>query len=179
MMKGRWLTLIALASLCLNLAVVGTYLYRQSSRHGFRRPRMLGVKPDIQEHLRQIREQAWPQFKELAVKAESANSALLEKIDDPDVTEAQVESLCREVGKFHGAMRERVFWQTRRELDALPAELRPEYVEQLKHRMKRMMRGPARHGPGAFGPHSPTGELPPGDPPPEPPCDGPPPDLGR
>jgi hypothetical protein len=141
-MKGKWLAVVAVASLCLNLAVVGAYFHQQTRRHGTRWPVLRGMNRETMGRLHKIREEAWPDFRELAQKDESAKLALLDKIGDPKVSQAEVESLCAEIGRRHGAMGLNAFWLLRSELEALPADRRAEYLEWLRFGMKQMMHGP-------------------------------------
>ena len=142
-MRNRWLlVVVAVASLALNLAVVGAYFYRaRHRRHHSRFPHMRHADA---ERMERIRDQAIPGFESLMSRTESVSTMLMSRIGDPKITRPEVESLCREVGRYHGEMRERMFWQVRSELESLPPERRAEYMEQFKSGMRHMMRG-SRH----------------------------------
>jgi hypothetical protein len=161
-MRGRWFAAIAVASLALNVVVLGVYLYQV--RLGPRRPRLPHMKRVDRERLKRMHREAQPGFESLMFRAESLNAVLLGRVSDPGVTREGVESLCREVGRYHGAMRERMFWQVRRELESLPPDMRAAYLEMLRPgRGMRMMRRMGRH------------PCPPPDIGPEPGCAPPPP----
>jgi len=170
-MRNRWLVVIVVASLCLNVAVVGTYLFRRARRD---RPRRLhGLTAEARERMRKVREAAMPEFSALVGRVESTDSLLWTEMRRESPDSARVESLCQELGKFHGGMRAMVCRQMHRELQLMPAEARAEY---LKHMMGmrpgfggpgRGMRRHERRGPGMFRP--PYGAPPPDGPAPEPP----------
>jgi len=164
-MRNRWLVVIVIASLGLNVAVVGAYFFRRA-HHGSRRFAGRGLTTEVREKMRQAREAAMPQFAEMVRKVEATDSLLWAEMrrDSPD--SVRVESLCRELGQMHGRMRADVFRQMHRELQLMPAGARAEY---LQHMMRmRPGRGPGMRmgrGPGRFPP--PEGEPLPGEPPPE------------
>jgi len=171
-MRNRWLVVIVVASLCLNLAVVGTYIFRRAHRDRPRRfPARRWFTADTREKLKQAREAAMPEFTAVAEKVESTDSVLWAEMrrDNPD--SVRVESLCQELGRTHGRMRAMVFRQMHRELQLMPPEARTEYVKHMM-RMRPGHVGPGwrmgrhqRRGPGM--PRPPEGELPPEGTPPE------------
>lgn len=59
-MRNRWLVVIAVASLCLNVAVIGTYIFRTARRLHHRR--MAYLAPEVREKLVKAREAAIPAF---------------------------------------------------------------------------------------------------------------------
>ena len=147
-MRNRWLVLIVIASLCLNVAVVGTYVLRRARHDRQRRFPSSGLTSEARENMRKARAAAMPEFSALIARVRSTDSLLWTEVrrDTPD--SVRVESLCRELGQIHGSMRAKVFRQMHRELQLMPAEARAEY---LQHMM--MMR------PGLpFGGHHASGE---------------------
>jgi hypothetical protein len=172
-MRNRWLVVAVIASLCLNVAVVGTYFFRRARRDRPRRFQMRGLTSETREKMKKAREAAMPEFSVLVGRAESTDSFLWTEMRREGPDSARVESLCQELGQIHGRMRAMVCRQMYRELQLMPAEARAEY---LKHMMR--MR-PGSGGPGrGMGRHerrgnemSPPsdGEVPPDGPPPEPP----------
>ncbi len=145
-MRNRWLVVVVVASLCLNLAVVGTYLFRRA-RHG--RPRRFhsrGLTSEVREKMRKAREASMPEFVELMGRAESTDSVLWAEMRSERPDSVRVESLCQELGQMHGRMRAGVFRQMHRELQLMPEEARVQY---LKHMM--------RMRPGFDGPRGRTG----------------------
>ena len=157
-MRDRWLIVVAVASLCLNVALVGTYFLRRA-RHD-RWHRLRGLTPEVSEKLRQQREAAVPEFAALAGQVQADDSLLWVEMakDNPD--SSRVDWLSAEVGKFHGRMRAMVFWQMHRELQLMPAAARTEYLD----RMKSMRPGFGRPGMGRHMREGPPleGEPPPG-----------------
>ena len=167
-MRSRWLVVVVVASLCLNVAVVGTYFFRRARRD--RSHRLHGLTAEARERMRKVREAAMPEFSSLVGRVESTDSLLWAEMRRETPDSARVESLCQELGQIHGRMRAMVCRQMHRELQLMPAEARAEY---LKHMMR--MR-PGFGGPGrGMGRHDRRGPR--MSPPPEgePPRDGPPP----
>ena len=145
-MRNRWLVVIVVASLCLNVAVVGTYLFRRARRD---RPRRLhGLTAEARERMRKVREAAMPEFSALVDEGESTDSLLWTEMRRESPDSVRVESLCQELGGIHGSMRAMVFRQMHRELQMMPAEARAEY---LAHMMMMRPRLP-------FGGHHRSGE---------------------
>jgi len=174
-MRNRWLAVIAVASLCLNATVVGTYMFRQS-RHG--RARSVAARnlpPDVRERMRHVRDSAMPGFAAFAGRVESVDSLLWVEMRRDQFDSVRVDSLCRESGQLHGQMRAMVFRQMRRELQLVPPDARAEY---LRHMME-MRPGSGRPGrmmgrgrgmmtrPGMPPDEPPPGEPPMGEPPPD------------
>jgi hypothetical protein len=175
-MRNRWLVVFVVASLCLNVAVVGTYFFRRARHNRPRRFPMRGLSSEARENMRKARDAAMPEFAALAGRAESTDSLLWVEIRRENPDSARVESLCQELGQFHGRMRALVFRQMHHELQMMPAAQRQEYLQQMM-RMRPGLGGPRGrmghmmgHGPG--GP-PPGFEPPAGEPP------GPPPESGE
>jgi hypothetical protein len=174
-MRNRWLVLVVVASLCLNVAVVGTYFLRRARHDRSRRFLAHGLTSEVRENMRKAREAAMPEFSALADKAQSADSLLWTEMRSESPDSARVESLCQELGQIHGRMRAMVFRQMHRELLLMPGAARIEYLNHM------MTMRPGFGGPGAgMGRHMrPDLRMPHGDGPPldEPPP-GPPPESG-
>ena len=156
-MRSRWLVLIVVASLCLNVAVVGAYFFRRARHDRQRRFPLRGLTSEAREKMRKAREAAMPEFSALVDRAQSADSLLWTEMRGESPDSARVESLCQDLGRIHGSMRAMVFRQMHRELQLMPAEARAEY---LQHMM--MMpgfggpgRGMGRHQRGGRGMHPP------------------------
>jgi len=143
-MRSRWMVVIVIASLCLNLAVVGTYFFRRARRDRPHRFPARRLAAEVRERLRQAREAAMPEFAAEADKVESTDSLLWVEMGRESPDSVRVESLCQELGRIHGTMRAMVFRQMHRELAMLPDGDRAEY---LTH-MKTMKPGPGRPGRG-------------------------------
>jgi hypothetical protein len=166
-MRSRWLVVVVVASLCLNLAVVGTYFLRRAGRDRPHRFPVHRLAAEVRERLRLAREAAIPEFTVEVSKLEATDSLLWVEMrkDRPD--SVRVESLCLELGRMHGRMRVLAFRQMHRELQLMPAEARTEYVQ----RMMRMRPGPGGAGRGMMRrmhscpPMPQTDEPPPGPPP--------------
>ena len=165
-MRGRWLAVVAVASLCLNVAVVGAYFFHRVNHRGLSRFPGRGLAPEVRERIRQARENVLPEFAALAGRAESADSLLWTEMKSERPDSVRVESLCQELGRIHGTMRAMVFRQMHRELEMLPVGARAQY---LTHMMT-MRPGFGRHGPG-MGRRPRRGSMVPppgeGEPPPE------------
>jgi hypothetical protein len=146
-MRNRWLVVVMIASLCLNVAVVGTLVVRRVRRARLRRFPARGLTPEVREKLRKTRDAALPEFAALAEQVESTDSLLWAEMRRESPDSARVDSLCRELGQSHGKMRAVVFWQMHRELQLMPAAARTEY---LQHMME-MRPGLPLHGRHAGG----------------------------
>lgn len=171
-MRSRWLVVIVVASLCLNVAVVGTYFLRRARHDRSRRFPPRGLAPEVREKLRQAREAAFSEFAALAEQEHAGDSLLWVEMRRESPDSARVESLCLGLGQTHGKMRAMVFMQLHRELRLMPAEARAEHLRQMM-RMRPGFRGPGRmgrrpcRGPGMHPPlnEPPSGESPSGPPP--------------
>jgi len=177
-MRNRWLAVVVVASLCLNVAVVGTYLFR---RAGHRRPHRLplrGLTSEMREKMRKARKAAMPEFSALVGRVESTDSLLWAEMRRESADSARVESLCQELGQIHGRMRAMVCRQMHRELQLMPAEVRTEYLTHMM-RMRPGFVGPGR-GMGRHQRRGPEKSPPPeGEPPPDAPPPEPPPESGK
>ena len=163
-MRDRWLVVVAIASLCLNVALVGTYFLRRA-RHD-RWHRLRGLAPEVREKLSQQREAVIPEFAALVGQVQADDSLLWVEMAKVNPDSSRVDSLSSEVGKFHGRMRAMVFWQMHRELQLMPAAARAEYLNRMKSMRPGFGRpGMGRHMRGGPGMPPPEGEPPPGPPP--------------
>ena len=180
-MRNRWLIVVVVASLCLNVAVVGTYFLRRVRHNRSHRFPLRGLTSEVREKLRKAREAAIPEFAALAEKAQTDDSLVWAEMrrDSPD--SVRVESLCQELGQMHGKMRAMVFRQMHRELQMMPSAAREEYLMNMMRmrpglslRDRHASGGPGR-GMGGHMNHShgmgqpPDQEPPQGGPPSEPP----------
>ncbi|MBN2465437.1 hypothetical protein JXD38_07415 [candidate division WOR-3 bacterium] len=173
-MRNRWLLVIAVASLCLNVAVVGTYFLRRTRLGHPRRFPARHLTAEARERIRKTREAALPEFTAEAERVRTTDSLLWSEMQAERPDSARVESLCRELGEIHGRMRAMVFRQMHRELQLMPVAARTEYL----HRMMTMRPRLDRPGRGAR-PHmhrrsmmQDDDEPVPGEPPPGPPESG-------
>ena len=132
-MRNRWLVVAVVASLCLNLAVVGTFIFHRVRRGRPRRFSARGLTSEVRERLRHAREASMPEFSALVDSVESTDSVLWAEMRREAPDSVRVESLCQELGQLHGRMRAGVFRQVHRELQLMPEEARDKY---LKHMMR-------------------------------------------
>ena len=174
-MRNRWLVVVVIASLCLNVAVVGTYLLRRARHSRSRRFSLRGLTSEVREKLRQAREAAMPEFSALADKEHLDDSLLWAEMARENPDSVRVDSLSSEVGRLHGRMRAMVFWQMRRQLQIMPAGARAEYLNHMmtmRPGFGRLGRGMGRHvRRGSIAPPR-QGEPPIDEPPPGPPESG-------
>jgi hypothetical protein len=143
-MRTRWLVVIVIASLCLNLAVVGTYVLHRVRRDRPRRFPVRRLTAETREKLRQTREAAMPGFLASAERVQSTDSLLWAEMRREYPDSARVESLCQELGRIHGAMRAMVFRQMHRELQLMPDDARDQYLKRMM-RMRPGLGAPRRH----------------------------------
>ena len=184
-MRNRWLIVVVVASLCLNVAVVGTYIFRRAHRDRPRRFPARWLTAEAREKLKQARDAAMPEFAAAAEKVESTDSLLWTEMHREYPDSARVESLCQELGRIHGRMRAMVFRQMHREVQLMPVEARTEYLQHMmmmrpglprgrRHASGEPGRGMGRHmrqGSRVSAPHE-------GVPPSDEPVPGPPPESG-
>ena len=130
-MRNRWLVMVVVASLCLNVAVVGTYVFRRARRDRPRRFPSRGLTSEVREKMRKAREAAMPEFSALVDRVESTDSLLWTELRRESPAGVRVESLCQELGQMHGRMRTGVFRQMHRELQLMPAEARTGYLQHM------------------------------------------------
>jgi len=174
-MRTRWLVVIAVASLCLNAAVVGTYLFRQGRPGRARRVAARNLPPEVRERMRQVRDSAMPGFAAFAGRVEVVDSVLWAEMRRDQFDSARVDSLCGEMGRLHGQMRAMVFGQMHRELQLLPEGRRAEYLRHMME-MRPGSRMPGRTMVRGRRMMNRPGMLPDEPPPGRPPMDEPPPD---
>jgi hypothetical protein len=162
-MRSRWLLVVLVASLCLNVAVIGAYLVHRRSHDRLRR---------------------FPSRRcaALADSAETADSLLWVEMRNDNPDSVRVDSFCQELGRIHGVMRAMVFRQMHHEIQLMPAAARAEYLTHMM-RMKPAMplRGHRFGRPGrGRAPHMRRGRMAPEDeePMPEEPSPGPPAETG-
>jgi len=161
--RNRWLVVIALASLCLNAAVVGTYFLRRAGPHRPRRFPHHRLPFETRERLKQARAAAMPGFSALLDSVQATDSLLWVEIRRDVLDSARVESLCQELGRFHARMRATAFGQMHRELQLLLPQDRARYLEH----MLKMRPGFCGPRPGRGCPPGPRPRMTPSGPPPE------------
>jgi len=130
-MRNRWLVVVVIASLCLNVAVVGAYFLRRVRHDHPRRFPLRGLTAEVREKMRKAREAAMPEFSALVARVDSTDSLLWAEMRSEGPDSARVDSFCQELGRVHGRMRAMVFWQMRRELQMMPAAARAEYLNHM------------------------------------------------
>jgi hypothetical protein len=149
-MRGKWMAVIAVASLCLNAAVVGTYFFRQFRFHRHFRPAM---SPEANAQLKQARERFFPVMESMVGGLDSAKDLLWNQLDRSDLPDSEIDSLTREIGRMQAVVDAAVFRQVRRELQMLPPDVRGDYIKGLrppkhmKHGHHHGMKGPGQFGP--------------------------------
>jgi hypothetical protein len=165
-MRGRWLAVVAVASLILNVAVVGSFVFLRV-RHplGPRHP-LRGFRPEMRHVADSVLAQSRPQMESLMQLREQLRSALADEIAKNEVDERRLDSLCTEVGILHGRMTTLAYRNARRIAAALPEAERRQFIANLRQGMgpgmHHGMRGPM-HGPGDDFPPPPGPGMPPDD----------------
>jgi hypothetical protein len=161
-MRGRWLALVAVASLALNVAVVGTYVYRTARPHG-QHSRFRGVKRVLRDSIGKAMREAAPEVESLSGERDRLHAAIMELVAKPELDEPKLDSLCREQGRLAAELSMLVSRNMHRVVQMLPPEQRERFMRQPG---PHMMRGPHMKGPGRFGPPPgvPESSCPPGGP---------------
>jgi len=75
-MRSRWLVVVMIASLCLNVALVGTYAFHRVRHDRPRRFSARGLTSDVRDRIRKVHEAAMPEFFVLVSRVESTDSLL-------------------------------------------------------------------------------------------------------
>ena len=147
-MRGRWLALIAVASLVLNVAVVGTYIYRTTRRHE-ERSRFHGIRSGLRDSIGGVMRQAAPEIESLSGERDRLHAAVMELVAKPELDEQKLDSLCREQGRIAAELGGLVFRNMHRVVQMLPPAEREQFLREPGPHM-----GHGRHmmGPGRFGP---------------------------
>jgi hypothetical protein len=181
-MRSRWLLVVTVASLCLNVAFIGAYLVHRGSHARLRHFPARRFAPEVRERLRQTRAAATPGFAALADSVEATDSLLWVELRKDSADSTRVDSLCRELGRIHGVMRAMVFRQMHHEIQLMPAAARAEYLTHMMGMKPAMpLRGRRFGRPGrGMAPHMRRGQMTPEDeePMPDEPPPGPPPESG-
>jgi hypothetical protein len=156
-MRGRWLLIVALASLGLNAAVVGSFIYfrahpehRPLGRHErHRRPGLpfRRLNPEQRRRVERTFRSSGPFMDTLRQSEDSLRAALVQELLRPDYSPARVESLAAEAGRLHGRMLARAFRDARSVVESLPEAERERFIREIRPEL----RGPGprrRPGPG-------------------------------
>jgi len=165
-MRNTWLVIVAVASLVLNLAVVGAYLYHQRGPRP-PRPPLAGLRREMHQQARDVFRKSWPEMQRLGEERARLQTELLQELTGPDVNQARVDSLADALGRLHAQSVRIISRDARAVVELLPAEQREQFLRNFgplgggHHgaRAGRMM----RHFRGMPGP----GMEPPPGPPPE------------
>jgi hypothetical protein len=161
-MRGRWLALIAVASLALNAAVVGTYIYRTTRPHGHH-SRFRGVRSELRDSIGGVMRQAAPQIESLSGERERLQAAVMELVGMPELDEPKLDSLCREQGRVAAELAMVVSRNMHRVVRMLPPAERERFLRgpglRMRHGSHMMGAGPLGPQPGEpEAPHGPDGD---------------------
>ncbi|MCX6842557.1 MAG: hypothetical protein NTX53_09790 [candidate division WOR-3 bacterium] len=146
-MRGRWLAVIAVASLALNVAVVGTYVYRTTKPHR-QHSRFEGVRRATRDSIGNVMHEVAPDIERLSGERDRLRAAVLEIVAKPELDEQKLDSLCREQGRISTEMSGLVFRNMHRVVQMLPPTERERFLRQAG---PHMMRGPHTRGSGRTG----------------------------
>lgn len=135
-MQPRWLVVVVIASLALNVAVVGTYLFER-----FRLrppgPPLPGMKPAIVSELRELRREFEPRLDSLRGQAHRAREGLMRLALQAKPDMARVDSLLLEISRSETAMNRLAFEHVRRISSRLPENGREAFFRRLRERQLR------------------------------------------
>lgn len=161
-MRARWLVLIVVASLALNVAVVGSYVFFQLRGHPRRAEQFRHLKPELRGRVEKVMRESAPEMERLMGEEDAVRMAMADELERPQVDEGRLDSLARESGRVHTQMAMLAYHNARRIIEMLPQDERGRFLENMRHgmgrRMHRMMR---EHGPG--GPPGQDMPMPPPD----------------
>jgi hypothetical protein len=160
-MSNRWLVAAVVASLALNVAVVGSYAW--SRLHRPPGPRLPGVRAEMRERMHHVFQESRPEVERLMQQNERIRDAMAQEVWCPQLDERRLDSLARESGRIHGLMTLIAYHNARRAAELLPEPERRQFIERISRQGRPGPRGRGRPGP-----------PPEGGPPPECPLPGPP-----
>lgn len=149
-MQPRWLVVVVVASLALNVAVVGTYLFER-----FRLrppgPPLPGMKPAVIRELRELRRDFEPRLDTLREQAHRAREGLMALAMQAKPDMARVDSLLVEISRSETAMNRLAFEHARRISSRLPENGREAFFRRLREEQlrpcRRMMMPPGARRP--------------------------------
>jgi len=160
-MGNRWLAVALSASIALNLAVVGFYMYERVavSRRHFPPP-LPGMGPEMREHVRRMRTELEPRLDSLREQLAATRTGLMDLVREPGADGRKADSLLGEIGRIEQQMNRLAFEHARRLMDSLPPEARQRLLERLeerggpgdRHWPRQRDHGPGPHGHGPNGP---------------------------
>lgn len=135
-MQPRWLVVVVIASLALNVAVVGTYIFERA-RLRPPGPPLRGMRPAVVKELRELRREFQPRLDMLREQAHQAREGLmmLAMQSRPDM--ARVDSLLIEISRSETAMNRLAFEHARRISSRLPESGREAFFRRLRERQLR------------------------------------------
>ncbi len=166
-MRHSWLVIVAVASLVLNLAVVGAYVYQQSrGSHRPPRPPLAGFRSEKRHEAQELFRKSWPEMKRLGEERERLRSDLVREAVKPEPDQARIDSLADELGRLHAQSMRIVCRDAAAAARLLPEDRREQFLRNFGpfgggRGMRRMMRG--RHGSPEPGPGREPPEPPPDD----------------
>ena len=154
-MQNRWLFAALIASIALNVGVVGFYIYERASMAP-PPPPLPGMGPAGREHMRRMRTMFEPRMDSLREELMSTRLGLMKLVREPQVEQNKADSLLREIGRIEQQMNRLAFENARRLVDSLPPDMRQRFFERLEqgggpggrpwsHRRGHMQ---GQHGPG-------------------------------
>lgn len=154
-MNQRWLVVIVIASLALNLAVVGSFLFVRLRAPRFPPPferPLPGMTGEQLSSLRQLRQEYRPKMDSLRGQAEAARDSLTALAAESSPRPQRVDSLLAAIGRHEMAMNRLAYEHARRIAERLPPGLRAGFFQRLReHRRgpgpRPMMCRPRRFGP--------------------------------
>lgn len=129
-MRGRWMMVVAVASLVLNVMVVGSFLFLRFRRPP--RPPFHRMGPGLRQRADCIYAESRPEAERLMRENERLRAMLAEEILRKDSDERRLDSLSNEVGRIHGQMTALAYRNARRVVSLLPEPERRRFVEDLQ-----------------------------------------------
>jgi len=150
-MRNTWLTIVAVASLVLNLAVVGAYLFQQRTGPRPPRPPLAGLRREMHQQAREVFRKSWPEMQRLTEERERLQTELMQEVMKPEPSQDRVDSLADALGRLHAQNTRIVARDARAVVSQLPPDQREQFLRNFgpfgggRHgrRAMRMMR---RHG---------------------------------
>jgi len=161
-MRARWLVLIVVASLALNVAVVGSYVFFQLRGHEGRPEQFRHLRPELRGQVERVMRESGPEMERLMGQEDSVRMAMADELERPQVDERRLDSLARESGRVHSQMALLAYHNARRIVEMLPADERGRFLRNMRHGMGRRMRR-MMHGRGPAGPPGQDTPMPPPD----------------
>ena len=131
-MQNRWLVAGLVASIALNLAVVGFYIYERAALRP--RPPLPPFAGPMHGPMHRMRMRMEPRMDSLGRELMAARVGLMAMVREGRTDSVRAESLFARIGGIEQQMNRLAFENARQLLESLPPEARQRFIERLEKR---------------------------------------------